>query len=53
MRRVAAMAPLFGLAEAALCLASLAVLCGAGWAFVNARLYREDSERDAAAQARP
>jgi hypothetical protein len=43
----------FGLAEAALCLASLAVLTGAGWAFVNARLYREDSERDAAAQARP
>jgi len=41
------------LAEAALVLASLAALGGAGWAFVNARLYREESERDAVAQARP
>jgi len=41
------------LAEAALCLLSLAALGVAGWAFVNARLYREESERDAVAQARP
>ena len=40
------------LSEAALCVASLGLLLLAGWAFVNTRLYREESDRDACAQAR-
>ena len=44
---------MFAPAEAALCAASLALLFLGGWAFVNARLYRQESEeRDAVAQAR-